>query len=256
MHTNDPLRPVVFAYSAVRETLSAVATGRSGREPDGTVLAVSGAPIAGLNGVISPDLEPDPDVVEALAGSESLRGLPWSIQVRCVPAQRISAVAARHGLTEVSAQPLMVRRSDAGIPPQPAAGALRVRAVQGGELGLYAKIMAEGFEVPHEMFEIFADPALAEAEGFTFYLAEVDGVPVGTGMAAIHGGLLGVFNISVLPDHRRQGHGRAITTEIVRVGHEAGATTAYLYSSAMGVPVYASAGFHTEEILTWFTAPA
>ncbi|MFF3565872.1 GNAT family N-acetyltransferase [Streptomyces sp. NPDC002574] len=256
MHTNDPLRTVVFAYTAVRDTLAAVATGDSRREPDDTVLAVSGAPVAALNGVVSPDLEPDPDVVEALAASASRRGLPWSIQVRGVPGPRISAVAARHGLTHISVQPLMVRRSDAGTPPQPAAGPLRVRAVRADELGLYAKIMAEGFGVPPEMFEVFAEPALAEAEGFTFYLAEVDGVPVGTGMAAVRGDLLGVYNVSVLPDHRRRGHGRAITTEIVRAGHAAGATTAYLYSNAMGVPVSTSAGFHTAEILTWFTAPA
>jgi GNAT superfamily N-acetyltransferase len=253
---NDPLRPVVLAYTAVCEAISAAATGRNRRDPDGTVLAVTGAPVATLNGVISPNLEPSAEAVEALAGDPSLTGLPWSIQVRGVPGQRVTEVAAQHGLTTVTAQPLMIRRPDAGPPPQPADGPLHLRRVHGDELGLYAETMARGFSVPREVFEAFADPALAKTEGFTFYLAEVDGIPVGTGMAAILGDLLGVFNISVLPHHRRQGHGRAITLQIVRAGYAVGATTAYLYASAMGEPVYASVGFRTEEVLTSFTAPS
>ncbi|WP_199840394.1 GNAT family N-acetyltransferase, partial [Streptomyces sp. AS58] len=62
--------------------------------------------------------------------------------------------------------------------------------------------MSDGFGVPHEAFAMFAEPALARTEGFTFYLAELDGVPVGTGMAAVTGDLLGVFNIAVLPEYR------------------------------------------------------
>ncbi|TFV33916.1 N-acetyltransferase [Streptomyces sp. T1317-0309] len=69
--------------------------------------------------------------------------------------------------------------------------------------------MAEGFGAPHEVFAMFAEPALAKTEHFTFYLAEADGVPVGTGMSAVTDHLVGVFNISVLPQHRRQGHGQA-----------------------------------------------
>ncbi|MFJ6904540.1 GNAT family N-acetyltransferase [Streptomyces griseoluteus] len=209
-----------------------------------------------MNAVISPNLDPDPEVIRALASSEDLQGLAWSIQVRDVPGQHVRDVAAQHGLTRTTTTPLMIRRPEAGAPPRQEHDVLRVRPVGGDELGLYAQIMAEGFDVPHETFELFADPTLAKKEGFTFYLAEADGELVGTGMAAVDGNLLGVFNIAVLPQRRRQGHGRAITTEIVRTHYAAGATTAYLYASTMGQPVYASVGFHTEEVLTTFSAPA
>ncbi|WP_406320127.1 GNAT family N-acetyltransferase [Streptomyces sp. NBC_01637] len=252
---NDPLRPVVLAYTATCETLSAAVTGRSERGSDGTVLTVSRAPVASLNGVISPNLDPDPEVIAALAGREMLEGLAWSIQVRGLPGVGVMEVAARYGLTHTATLPLMIRRPEAGLPPRPAAGGLQVHPVRGDEFTLYARTMADAFGVPHEAFEMFANPALADLADFTFYLAESDGALVGTGMAAVRGELLGVFNIGVLPRHRRQGHGRAITTEIVRAHYAAGATTAYLYASAVGESVYASAGFRTEESLTTFTIP-
>ncbi|MEU7969338.1 GNAT family N-acetyltransferase [Streptomyces sp. NPDC049097] len=252
---HDPLRPIVFAYTDVCDDLATATSGRFRRDPEGTVLAVSGAPVATLNAVVSPNLEPDPEVVEALAGEVSGTGLPWSIQVRGRAGKAITQVAAQYGLTAVTTTPLMIRRPGAGMLPEPA-GSLRIRPVAGDELGLYARTMAEGFGVPLEVFAMFAEPALAKREHFTFYLAEADGVPVGTGMAAVTDNLVGVFNISVLPQHRRQGHGQAITAETIRAGNDASATTAYLYSSTMGEPVYASLGFRTEEILTAFTAPA
>ncbi|MET8788100.1 GNAT family N-acetyltransferase [Streptomyces sp. NPDC004589] len=252
---HDPLRPIVFAYTVVRDALAAAAEGRCTRDPDGTVLAVSGAPVATLNGVISPNRDPNPQVLGSLAGDPNLTGLPWSIQVRGRAGKAITEVAAQYGLTAVTTLPLMIRRPGAGMLPEPA-GSLRIRPVASDELGPYARTMAEGFGVPLEVFAMFAEPALAKREHFTFYLAEADGVPVGTGMAAVTDNLVGVFNISVLPQHRRQGHGQAITAEIIRAGNDAGATTAYLYSSTMGEPVYASLGFRTEEILTAFTAPA
>ncbi|WP_432041613.1 GNAT family N-acetyltransferase [Streptomyces cadmiisoli] len=249
---NDPLGPVVLAYTGVRHALAA--SGHFRRDADGTVLAVSGAPVASLNAVISPNPDPSPEVIGKLAGSEYLQGLAWSIQVRGVPGPQVIEVAAGHGLTSVSGLPLMVRRPGAGEPAR-AGGGLRVRPVDGDELGLYAGIMSDGFGVPHEAFAMFAEPALARTEGFTFYLAELDGVPVGTGMAAVTGDLLGVFNIAVLPEYRRRGHGLAVTTEIVRAGYAAGATTAYLYASPWGESVYTTAGFRTEEVLAMFTAP-
>ncbi|WUD72160.1 GNAT family N-acetyltransferase [Streptomyces sp. NBC_00510] len=252
---NDPLRPVVYAYTTVFEVLSAVATACNRRHPDGTVLAVSGAPVASLNSVISPNLEPSPETIEEMAAGAGLADLPWSIKVRGIPGPRVTEMAARHGLTSSTAQPLMIRRPDAGAPLPTMNDSLRMLRVRDDELDLYVTALAEGFGVPREAFAMFAAPELSKVEGITHYLAWVDGVPVGTGMAAVSGDLLGVFNIAVLPGHRRRGYGQAITTEIVRAGHEVGAATAYLYSSMMGEHVYSSAGFRVAEMLTTFTAP-
>ncbi|MEV6995643.1 hypothetical protein AB0N87_42050 [Streptomyces sp. NPDC093228] len=55
---HDPLRPIVVAYTAVCDHLATATNGRFHRDPDGTVLAVSGAPVATLNAVLSPNLNP------------------------------------------------------------------------------------------------------------------------------------------------------------------------------------------------------
>ncbi|MFE1518984.1 GNAT family N-acetyltransferase [[Kitasatospora] papulosa] len=252
MQRNDPLKSIVLAYISARVNLSL--EGGTERTPDGATLAVSGAPVASLNAVISPDLDPDAKTMETLAGSEALAGLPWSLNVRGRPKAGVIDVARRHGLTHTTVLPLMIRYPQAG---QPAVdNGVLVRPVDGDEMTVYARALADGWGVPHEVFALFANPALADTEGFTFYLAESDGELVGTGMAAVQGDLLGVFNIGVLPRYRRQGHGKAITTEIVRAHYAEGATTAYLYSSPMGESVYAAAGFKEQEVLTMFMAPS
>jgi GNAT superfamily N-acetyltransferase len=252
---DDPLRPVVSAYAGAFESLAAATTGRARRGPGGAVLAISGAPAAALNVIISPSLEPSPGEISSLAESESWE-FPWSIQVRGVPGPAVTEVAARHGLTQFTREPLMVRRPEQGLPAEPDIASLQVRAVSADELGLYAAAVAEGFEAPRETFEVLADPSAGKIDGVTFYLAELNGVPVGTGMTAISGDLTGIFNITTLPLYRRHGYGRAVTMEMVRAGFAAGAATAYLYSSEMGESVYESAGFRTEEYLTVITAPS
>ncbi|MBE1604676.1 GNAT family N-acetyltransferase [Actinopolymorpha pittospori] len=253
--TNDHVEAAVRAYADTCESLArAATTGRARRGPRGAVLAISGAPVASLNAIISPALEPDADEIADLADSAKEAGFPWSIQVRGEPTPLVTEVAAAHGLTRRNAMPLMIRWPDEGPPPQSDHGALRVRAVPADQLGAYTRLLEDGFEAPHGTFEVMASPSLAEMPGITFYLAEVDGVPVGTGMASVSEDLLGIFNITTLPRYRRRGYGRALTLEIAREGYVAGATTAYLYASKMGARVYESAGFRTEEHLTAISA--
>lgn len=211
--------------------------------------------MAALNAIISPSLEPSTEEIMALAATESPGDVPWSIHVRGIPGPLITEAAAWHGLTHFEREPLMVRHSEQGMPPEPVVDGLRVRAAGADELALYAKTVAEGFEAPHELFQVPADSSLERIDGITFYLAEPDGVPVGTGLTATSGDLTGLFNITTLPGCRRRGYGRALTLELIRAGFAAGAGTAYLHASKMGEPVYAPVGFRTEEYLTVITAP-
>ncbi|WP_371800403.1 GNAT family N-acetyltransferase (plasmid) [Streptomyces sp. NBC_01707] len=253
MHENDPLGPIVSAYAATFEKLAA-ATGHTRRGSHDALLAVSRSPIAALNAVISTSEAPDPEEIAILAASVSEGEFPWSIHVRGVPEPRITEVAAQYGLTQSASKPLMIRRPEQGTPDEPANASLHVRAVSAHELERYSQTLAAGFEGPQEAFQIFADPALAKIDGVTHYVAELGGEPVGTGMAAVHSGLTGIFNITTLPKHRRRGYGRVITMELVRLGRAAGAPTAFLYASKMGEPMYESIGFRTEERMTVFTA--
>jgi len=249
---SDPLRPFVSAYAGACAALASATTGRARRGRNGTVLAISGALIASLNAVISVSREPDLAEIASLAESESWE-IPWSIQLRGDPGPLARQMAARHGLTEFTQEPLMIRPSRQGIPAEPGDCSPRVRAVAADELGRFAATLADGFEAPPELLQAFANPALAEAAGITSYLAELDGVPIGTGTTVISGDLTGIFNITILPRYRRLGYGRAVTLEMVRAGFAAGAPTAYLYATKAGEPVYEAAGFRTKEYLTIMT---
>ena len=123
------------------------------------------------------------------------------------------------------------------------------------ELGRYFAAVADGSGLPHEVFQVLANPAVGKIDQLTFYLAELDGVPVGTGMTAITNDVTGIFDITTLPRYRRRGYGRAVTMEMVRAGYAADAPTAYLNASEMGQSVFESVGFGVEEYPTVFTAP-
>jgi N-acetylglutamate synthase len=216
---------------------------------------ISGSPAPTFNGILCPSLEPDPEEIAALADSEDWN-VPWSITVRGTPGSRISAVAARYGLTEAERQPLMVRTAEQGVPAEPAIDSLRVRSVAADEMGLLAATLADAFEAPYAVFRVLADPAYGKVDEITFYLAELDGVPVATGMLAVIGDFASLGNIAVLPRCRRRGYGRAVTVEMIRAGFAAGAGSSFLYASEMGKPLYESLGFRTAEYQTVFMAPS
>ena len=67
-------------------------------------------------------------------------------------------------------------------------------------------------------------------------------------------GVVGVFNIAVVPSARGRGLGRALTETVLRDGIAAGADAAYLHTSAMGRPLYESMGFTLVETWTVFQA--
>lgn len=254
---NDPLERIVTAYADAFSHLAGATTGRTRRGAHGSVLAVSGAPTAALNMIVSTTREASVEEIIELADTERLgeEGPPWSIRVRGVPGPEVTAVAARYGLTRHEREPLMLRHSDQGVPNGPTPKDFHVRAVPVDELHVYARTVADGFEAPPELFQVLADPAVGNIDGMTFYLAELGGVPVGTGMTATAGDVAGIFNITTLPEFRRRGYGRATVSEMVRAGHMAGAATSYLYAWDMGRRVYESLGFRTEEYLTVITAP-
>ena len=243
------------AYADLLERFAIATTGRMRRGQHGAVLAISGAPFGSLNTIFSPSPDPSPDELAALAGSENW-DVPWSIQVPGVPSPLVTEVAARHGLTEVTPQPLMIRPAGQGLPTDPPIDSLNVRPVSADELGLYTETLAAGFEVPYEAFGWLNVPSITKIEGVTLDLVELGGVPVGTGMTAVSGDLTGIFNVSTLPRYRRRGYGRAVTMEMIRRGFAAGAPTAYLVASEIGESVYEAAGFRTEEYLSIITAPA
>src|SRR5262249_19160338 len=81
------------------------------------------------------------------------------------------------------------------------------------------------------------------------YIGEVDGVAVTTGLAGLHGGWMGVFDIATPESYRRRGYGAAVTARIVEDALAIGTDQAYLQSSESGRGASGRLGFSTAE--TW-----
>jgi ribosomal protein S18 acetylase RimI-like enzyme len=72
------------------------------------------------------------------------------------------------------------------------------------------------------------------------------GRPAGFGLAVCERGMVGLFDIVVAPEARRQGLGRAVTEALLHWGYRSGARTAYLQVRAVNAPaldLYARLGF-------------
>jgi len=98
--------------------------------------------------------------------------------------------------------------------------------------------------------------SVAIPQGFAVALDE--GVPCAVGRAAIHDGLLGLFQIATLPNRRRKGFGRAIMSALLEWGREKGADKAYLQVESGNVAartLYENLGFQPLYTYDYWTLP-
>ncbi len=75
--------------------------------------------------------------------------------------------------------------------------------------------------------------------------AEVDKKIIGCGIAIVHGNISWLGTIIVLPEYRRKGIGKEITSHLIEYCIGKGCTTQLLTASAMGESVYRKLGFKT-----------
>ncbi len=76
-------------------------------------------------------------------------------------------------------------------------------------------------------------------------VAEVDKKIIGCGIAIVHGNISWLGTIIVLPEFRRRGIGKEITSHLVQYCKDRGCITQLLTASAMGESVYRQLGFKT-----------
>ncbi len=100
--------------------------------------------------------------------------------------------------------------------------------------------------------------AMFEAQKAVGWVAEVDGRPIGMASLLLHhhppipfgerrrGYVHGVY---VIPEYRRQGHGRALMNAVITCGHEHGLQRLELKTSEAGRSLYTALGFEPYEIL-------
>ncbi|WP_305785485.1 GNAT family N-acetyltransferase [Symbioplanes lichenis] len=244
-------RTAAAFFDAIGVLAAASPTGFAESGAHGTELLVSGAPMAGLNGVFTRARSADPAELARLAARLPATGLPWSIQVRGEAEPAVVALGEKYELHPSREVPLMIATE---VEARPKATGVTVRRVTSAEQRLYAGTLAAGFGAPREPFDTLMSGPVLDAPGATAYLAEAAGEPVATAYSLRTGPFAGIFNIAVPPAHRGQGYGRLITEVAVREAFAAGVTVAYLQPSKMGLALYRSMGFTTIEHWTYLQA--
>jgi predicted GNAT family acetyltransferase len=69
-------------------------------------------------------------------------------------------------------------------------------------------------------------------------------------------GVMGVYNVGVLPAARRRGVGAAVTAALVARGVELGCHAAILHATTLGFPVYEGIGFtHVTDVHQYVWLP-
>jgi GNAT superfamily N-acetyltransferase len=123
---------------------------------------------------------------------------------------------------------------------------LRVVPVEDQEtLRKWIHIASVGFRVPPEFedtwHEFFAEAACASP--FRTYLALLNGKPVATSQLFTSAGVAGIYNVTCLPEARRQGVGTAVVLAPLLAAREMGYQVGILQASPMGYNVYRRIGF-------------
>lgn len=238
-------------WRLVGDGLAACYVGAEKREirllPD-AVLALSGEPVADLNYVVIP-AGPLPN--ERLRSFMAAAGsLPLVVLVHPEIAPDVTDTACAHGLQQVGTLPLM---TCASINAGPAAAVCTMsRVADAASLGEAMWVMARAFGLAEEPLKRAFTPQTLLAPGLEIYLARQEEEPVGAVMATQFGAAVGLWAMATVPDHQRQGVGRALLQHVMAAYWERGASFFYLGATEAGYPLYQRLGFQTTvEAVVW-----
>jgi ribosomal protein S18 acetylase RimI-like enzyme len=107
-------------------------------------------------------------------------------------------------------------------------------------------VFTASFEMPTAGGQAWVEATLQaglENAPWQLYVGYLQGKPVASSMLFIGAGVVGVYNIGVLPEARRQGLGAAITLQPLLKARRRGYHYAVLFSSRIAYPVYQRLGF-------------
>jgi GNAT superfamily N-acetyltransferase len=215
------------------------------REEPGLVMVGSGTPIPLFNPafVVGPT-DDGVGLVKTVIEHYGSAGTPFVLYFLDELSPGLAGPSLEAGLVEHWQAPLMV------LDPIPERAAhevegLAISALDASNIDDYADALAAGFGMPRQVADWFLGTAPQAIEGFSGFVAYLDGRPVATSGLFVTDDIAGVYNVATIPDARGKGVGAAVTWAAVDAGRAAGASRSILQASGDGEPVYARMGYAT-----------
>lgn len=144
----------------------------------------------------------------------------------------LEARLAEMGWRRTLRQSVLVRPLAAPVPEAPA----EVVVTETTDREAWGRLLAEAYEVPVPLADAIREAWAGLSGHGRYYLASIDGRPVGTGLTWGQGQIAGLYAGAVLPDHRRRGVERATVIRRMQDARQAGGEWLTLQTEA-GSPV-------------------
>jgi GNAT superfamily N-acetyltransferase len=220
----------------------------------GLFAGVTTAPVHALNGVIVFDAtRADPDYLREAMDRVAAEGYPHALTVRGAAAPRIGELAARLGLAAVDDIPVMTLEhpGDLAIDLPPG---LSIRRLEREHAHEHFELTEEIFAMPEGSMAVMCPEDAFALAWVNAYIGEVDGEVVCTAMSYMTQGVVWIYDVATLDQHRGRGYGGAITARAISQAAAGGAQMAALQTSEDGFPVYRRLGFEVVESWTRWTS--
>ncbi|HYO61263.1 MAG TPA: GNAT family N-acetyltransferase [Actinomycetota bacterium] len=202
------------------------------------LLVKTGLPVSYFNMAMVDRAVRRPD--RAVKAAESyFAGLPFCV-VFAEGHVDMTVACENAGLTRTETIPGMAM---APLPHATVDPTLTIEPLTHDLLPTFLDVFCASFGLPREMAERLATHDYVDLEQSHDVVAFVDGDPVAVASTFESMGVVGVYNVGTMPDHRGNGYGEAVTWAVVEHAKKRGCHTAVLQSSDMGFGVYRRMGF-------------
>jgi len=220
----------------------------------GLFAGVTTAPIAALNGVIVFDENrADLDYLREAMDRVAAEGYPHALTVRGAGMPQINELAARLGLLADDDIRVMTLERPADLTPALPPG-LSIRRLDREHAPEHFELTEEIFAMPEGSMAVMCPADALALAWVNAYIGEVEGKVVCTAMSYMTEGVVWIYDVGTLDEHRGRGYGGAITAHAIAHAASDGAQLAALQTSEDGFPVYRRLGFELVESWTLWTS--
>lgn len=201
---------------------------------------IGNLPMPFANGSIVLEPTTSDDLVSAVSWVKSA-GVPFQVRVDEPLADQLAPTLTANGLErDPVPMPAMVLSP---IPePRPTAPGVAVQRVDDAHYESFLEILI-GTGIPGKFALRIFPKTLIRSDNAAYFVATLEGEPVGISVAIRTGQSGGVYSVATLEKARRRGVGTAVTWAAIDAIRGWGCTAAVLQSSEMGYPVYRAMGF-------------